>query len=334
MDGDELQLFERGLRHAAASSTAGALDVALGELGWPEALETDPRTAVSVLFELQGAAHATSSALNRVVTRALGVDGWEPRTGVVLPALGGWAPPGMILGGRVAVSGLATAGFADHHATTALVVSTRADTTHGDTTRGDTTRGDTDVLATVSLGDLACRPVSGIDPELGLVEVTGDAPATEIRPVDWPAAVALRQLALGHELVGAARTMLGMARAHALDRIQFGRPIATFQAVRHRLADTLIAIETADAVLVAGWEDGSPQTAAMAKALAGRGARSAARHCQQVLAGIGFTTEHPLHHYIRRALVLDQLLGSALALTRALGDDLLRSRQLPPLLAL
>ena len=49
----------------------------------------------------------------------------------------------------------------------------------------------------------------------------------------------------------------------------------------------------------------------MAKAVAGRQARTAARHCQQVLAGIGFTTEHPLHHYIRRTLVLDGLLGSA-----------------------
>ena len=72
----------------------------------------------------------------------------------------------------------------------------------------------------------------------------------------------------------------------------------------------------------------------MAKALAGRGARTAARHCQQVLAGIGFTTEHPLHRYVRRVLVLDELFGSARALTRQLGDELLDDRQLPPLLPL
>ena len=52
-------------------------------------------------------------------------------------------------------------------------------------------------------------------------------------------------------------------------------------------------------------------TAAMAKAIAGRSARTAARHCQQVLAGIGFTTEHALHRYVRRVLVLDELFGSA-----------------------
>ena len=49
-----------------------------------------------------------------------------------------------------------------------------------------------------------------------------------------------------------------------------------------------------------------------------------ARHGQQVLAGIGFTTEHPLHHYVRRALVLDHLLGDSRSLTASLGADLLR----------
>ena len=128
--------------------------------------------------------------------------------------------------------------------------------------------------------------------------------------------------------------MLDLAREHALDRIQFGRPIATFQAVRHRLADTLVAVEMAEAMLDAAWLDGSPLTASMAKAVAGRSARTASRHCQQVLAGIGFTTEHPFHLSARRVLVLDQLLGSSKVLTKRLGDELLRTRQLPPLLPL
>ena len=68
--------------------------------------------------------------------------------------------------------------------------------------------------------------------------------------------------------------------------------------------------------------------------MAGREARTAARHCQQVLAGIGFTTEHPFHRYVRRVLVLDELFGTSRALTRALGEDLLATRQLPPLLPL
>ena len=60
----------------------------------------------------------------------------------------------------------------------------------------------------------------------------------------------------------------------------------------------------------------------------------AARHCQQVLAGIGFTTEHPFHRSVRRVLVLEQLLGSTRTLTRELGRDVLERRELPALLPL
>jgi len=125
--------------------------------------------------------------------------------------------------------------------------------------------------------------------------------------------------------------MLELAREHALGRIQFGQPISAFQAVRHRLADTLVAVEGAEAALAAAWDSRSPEDAAMGKALAGRAALTAARHCQQVIAGIGFTTEHPFHRYFRRVLVLDQILGSARSLTRQLGAELLRTRRLPPL---
>ena len=69
----------------------------------------------------------------------------------------------------------------------------------------------------------------------------------------------------------------------------------------------------------------------MAKAFAGRSAHTATRHCQQVLAGIGFTTEHDFHHYVRRVLVLDQLFGTALSLTRDLGSHTRQLMALPPL---
>jgi alkylation response protein AidB-like acyl-CoA dehydrogenase len=128
--------------------------------------------------------------------------------------------------------------------------------------------------------------------------------------------------------------MLELAREHALVRVQFGRPIAMFQAVRFRLVETLVAIETAVAALDAAWLDSGPQTAGMAKASAGRGARVASRHCQQVLAGIGFTTEHPFHRHARRILVLEQLLGSTRALTLELVNEILEHGQLPALLAL
>ena len=104
--------------------------------------------------------------------------------------------------------------------------------------------------------------------------------------------------ALGWWLVGSARAMLTLARQHAMDRVQFGRPIASFQAVRHRLAETLVAIEGAEATLSLPGTDNPDLTAMLAKAAAGKAALTAAKHCQQVLGGIGFTAEHDLHRHV------------------------------------
>jgi alkylation response protein AidB-like acyl-CoA dehydrogenase len=125
--------------------------------------------------------------------------------------------------------------------------------------------------------------------------------------------------------------MLTLARQHALDRVQFGRPVASFQAVRHRLAETLIAIEGAEATLGAATDDfGS----LLATAAAGQAALTAAKHCQQVLGGIGFTAEHELHQHVKRALLLDGLLGSARELTREAGARLRAEGSAPRLVHL
>ncbi len=314
MEAAERALFESGVRHATETASAATLDAALDDLGWPDALDTDRSTAVSVLFEYLGAAHATSGALDWLLAAALGRS--AGRAAVVLPQLRACDPPGRRRGDRCLVQGLGTEALA--RSETALVVA----------------RTGTGVSAFAVRSEvLERRPVHGLDPALGLVEVTGAfhvAETVDEEPVDWAGAVAVGQLALGAELVGTARAMLELARVHALERIQFGRPIGTFQAVRHRLAECLVAVEAAAALLDATWDDPSPVTAGMAKAFAGRSARSAARHSQQVLAGIGFTTEHPLHLFIRRAITLDQLLGAGRLLTRQLGTDILRSGSLPP----
>ena len=138
--------------------------------------------------------------------------------------------------------------------------------------------------------------------------------------------------ALGWWLVGAGRAMLTLARRHALDRTQFGRPVASFQAIRHRLAETLVAIEGAEATLVAAAAEPDELSFLLAKAAAGQAALTAARHCQQVLGGIGFTAEHPLHRHVKRALVLDGLLGSSRELTREAGTAL-RAKGFAPRLA-
>ena len=86
--------------------------------------------------------------------------------------------------------------------------------------------------------------------------------------------------------------------------------------------------------MAAGWDDGTPLGAIAAKAIAGRSARTVARHAQQVLAGIGFTTEHPLHRYVRRVWTLDRLLGDSKSLTHKLGIQLLTTREVPDILPL
>jgi hypothetical protein len=315
MDPADLTLFERSLRNAVESGGGEALDAALVDLGWHDAVAVDARTAISILFELQGFAPASSSALSDVVAGPLGRLA-PPGTGVVLPALGHWGPPGELVGDTLVVGGLASPSLMGRE--NALVVSRL---------------NGTDVSVIVPTVDLVLRPVHGLDPDLGLVEVTSNGVRIDAPPgplsAPWSSSVALAQLALGHELVGVARKMLELARQHALERAQFGQTISKFQAVRHRLAETMVVIDAADAALGAAWDDGTATSAAIAKALAGRGARTAVRHCQQVLAGIGFTTEHEFHRSLRRAFVLDELFGASRALTKDLGAELLTTRRLP-----
>jgi alkylation response protein AidB-like acyl-CoA dehydrogenase len=151
-------------------------------------------------------------------------------------------------------------------------------------------------------------------------------------PIGDPVPLAAGRRALGWWLAGTSRAMLSLARQHAVDRVQFGKPIASFQAVRHRLAEVLVAIEGAEATLGAASAEPSDFTALLAKAAAGQAALTAARHCQQVLGGIGFTAEHPQHRHVKRVLVLDGLLGSARELTSEAGA-LLRTTGVAPRLA-
>ncbi|MCV7121711.1 acyl-CoA dehydrogenase family protein [Mycobacterium lacus] len=166
----------------------------------------------------------------------------------------------------------------------------------------------------------AGEPASALDPELPIHRV----------PAGDPVPFAAGRRALGWWLVGTGRAMLSLARQHALDRVQFGRPIASFQAVRHRLAETLVAIEGAEATL--RQTDESDEFACLlAKAAAGQAALTTARHCQQVLGGIGFTAEHRLHHHVKRVLILDGLLGSARELTREAGATVVANGSAPRL---
>ena len=131
--------------------------------------------------------------------------------------------------------------------------------------------------------------------------------------------------ALAAEIIGVAERALGLAVEHTSTRRQFNAPIAAFQAVRHRLADSYVAIAAARALLAASFGDGSQSptvaavAAAAAKARAGRAHQTVSASAVQVCGAMGATLEHPLHRYVNAGAVLDGLLGSSAELTVELG---------------
>ena len=317
MEAAELELLDKSVRHALMSEPDA--DDALEAIGWSDVLATEPRDAVSVVFTALGDLNAVASSLDDVLLDALGVAAMGGA--VALPAFGRWEPPGTLRDGNLEIDGLALARVARR-----------------DTVTVPAREGEGVVVAIVAADAVERTAVEGVAPELGMSRLRADAvqplAVETLGPAAWDDALIAGRRALATELVAAGRVMLRLAREHALERVQFGRPIAQFQAVRHRLAETYVALEAADAAVVSAWDAPGPLTAMLAKSLAGRGTTVAARHSQQVLAGIGFTSEHALHHYVKRAMVLDGLLGSSARLPQEIGATLLATRQLPRLLDL
>jgi alkylation response protein AidB-like acyl-CoA dehydrogenase len=123
--------------------------------------------------------------------------------------------------------------------------------------------------------------------------------------------------ALAAEQVGAARACLEASAAYARERHQFGRPIGSFQAVKHKCADMLVKVELAQAAATeaaraaAGDPDAAPlpQAAAVAHAVCSESLMFVAAENIQVHGGIGFTWEHPAHLYFRRAKASQLMFG-------------------------
>jgi hypothetical protein len=320
MDPAERALLESTVHDALAADAAGADSGAvLAALGWLEMLVAEPDVAVEVVFTALGRTNAPASALDDVIVAALGM---QPRADLaaVLPPFGTWRAPGRIDADRCRAFGLGTA--RSYVADEILVVCDA---------------GSDACAVSVPRAAAEVQPVGGADPEGGWHVVRaerGVAVETRFDRQGWEQAVAWAQRATAHQIAGACRTMLALARAHAVERVQFGRPVATFQAVRHRLADALVAVEALDATLVAAVDAPDGMTAALAKATAGRTARAVATNCQQVLAGVGFTTDHPFHLFLKRTMALEGLFGSADAITLELGQRLLAARRVPTLIEL
>ena len=321
IDADELALLTTSFEAAMTQGRDRAdADAALFELGWGDLLDVAPRVGAAAAFELLGSTNSPASLLDDVLAASLGLP-VSLDTCILLPVPHGAEPPGRAVGGRLLIEGLASARI-DTAQRVIVPVSIDGAASLVDLAPGllETSRG---------VGLDPARPVrrvTGIDLEL-------DA-ATAVDGNAWGDAVRDARIALAHQLIGASRRMLGLAQAHAMDRIQFGRSIASFQAVRHKLAESLVAIEAAAAAADAAVEVADDLTAALAKSLAGKAARVTATQAQQVLAGIGFTTEHPFHLFLKRTMVIDTLFGSSRTLPAEVGRALLARRTAPRLIEL
>ena len=162
---------------------------------------------------------------------------------------------------------------------------------------------DMDGLAQVARGDA----LVSVDPSrpLGRLERTNGTSLPGHR--DIPRARA----AMAAEALGVAQRVLELGVQHAKTREQFGKPIGVYQAVSHQLADTYADVELARSLVYwAAWcvaedDEQAPVAAAAAKSFAAEAAVAACERSIQVHGGTGFTWEHPLHRFYKRALWLE-----------------------------
>ena len=231
------------------------------------------------------------------------------------PALGGDAPPPhpVHLGGDGRVSGTVRA-VADAVGADVLLVPVTVGGGPGAT-----------ALLAVDAEDATVTPRGGLDRTRTLADVTLEGVSgTEV--AGGPGAVAALQRALlvgaavlACEQVGLADRCLETAVAYTKERHQFGRPVGSFQALKHRMADVWVA--NAQARAVARWavdavaedDEDAPVAVATAQAHCSPAAVHAAEECVQLHGGIGFTWENPSHLYLKRAQADALALGTAAA---------------------
>jgi hypothetical protein len=325
IEAPERDLMAQTLRRLAEEFDGAQLSKALADFGFLELLAEAPCEAVSTVFDALGRTGSMSAVLQDVLL--------QPLTGLLGRATGAHC----VVLPRI---GADLSGSFERDAVTlrGLVIGRRPATVFlAPVANG----GETAWVSVADPSALTTRVVAGLDPALAMIEVDAAGVAATVvsageqASVLWNAVVSAGRRALGYQIVGAVCAMIDLAVEHSRNRVQFGHPIGSFQAVRNRLAEAHVARMAAAAALELAWEADDEYLAAMlAKSLAGRSARIAATHCQQVLAGMGFTAEHPFHRYLARALALDSILGSTDELRRAIGQQLISAGTIPRLVEL
>lgn len=165
---------------------------------------------------------------------------------------------------------------------------------------------------------------------LGRIDLDG-APGTRVGP-DGDATAFLRKvldlavIALAAEQVGGAQACLDAAVSYAKTRVQFGRPVGSFQAIKHKCADMLLQVEAARsaarhaASAAAGHSAELPVAAAAAASYCSEAYTHAAKENVQIHGGIGYTWEHDAHLYLKRAKSSELLFGAPAAHRARLAD--------------
>jgi len=179
-------------------------------------------------------------------------------------------------------------------------------------------------LVEPSARGLGLSPVAGMDlatrwvhVRLDQVPVASDAVLGTVGAGAALLGGLLRRGAVGAaaEMLGAARRCLDMSVAYAKVREQFGQPIGSFQAIRHKCAEMLLEVENShSATYYAAWAldaaaEDQELAASVAKAYVGDAARKVCGESIQVHGGIGFTWEYDLHLYFKRAKALEPMYG-------------------------
>ena len=177
-------------------------------------------------------------------------------------------------------------------------------------------------LVLVDGADAETRVTDAVDPGRGLASVVlEDARAVVVAAGDpVPAAIAdawrLGALLVAADALGSAGRVLELARDYSLERQQFGRPVASFQSIKHKLVDMFAELETARSMVrhavdeAASAAPGWQVAASAAKARACDAAMFVAREGVQVHGGIGFTWEHEVSHHFRRVTTTRALYGT------------------------
>jgi 3-oxochol-4-en-24-oyl-CoA dehydrogenase len=163
---------------------------------------------------------------------------------------------------------------------------------------------------------VAVEPLTPTDFSRPLARVVFDSAPAAVLDVSGQRVVDLFAAVLAAEAAGLARWMLETAAGYAKVREQFGKPIGSFQAVKHMCAEMLLrseqaSVAAADAARAAADADDRQFSiaAAVAAAIGIEAAEANAKDCIQVLGGIGITWEHDAHLYLRRAYGISQSLG-------------------------